>query len=207
MTATAKAPRVLLLLFKNGSVKRANRYAAYAAERGVRVEAIVADGQRWGSALELHPSVTVYSLAAAENRLPQVWLYETLVERVLGGVLRRLDGRVPGSAAAARLHRKAAGWLRRNVFWRLYGPVRHHAVRPLAVRRLARLDLAGTDRVVCVEESTVPLGWSIAKRYPDLTVTRAVDPQVFADLPVTAPLEPWDPADPDRRRRDPYRPL
>ncbi|SDL02539.1 hypothetical protein SAMN05216298_2333 [Glycomyces sambucus] len=216
MTATQAAtqatdrpsPRVVLLLFGNGAVKRANRYAAYACERGVRVEAVVADGQRWRRALEIHPMVAVHSLAAPENRLPGVWLYETLLERVPGGVLRRLDGRVPGGNAAARLHRRATTWLRRNVFWRVYGPVRHHALRPLAVRRLARLDLASADRVVCLEEATVPLGWSIAKRYPHLAVTRAVDPQAaHGDLPVTAPLEPWDPTDPDRPKREPYRPL
>ncbi|MQM28474.1 hypothetical protein [Glycomyces albidus] len=207
MTATETAPRVVLLLFRNGAVKRANRYAAYACERGVRVEAVVADGQRWGRALELHPSIRVHSLAAAENRMPLVWLYETLLERLPGGLLRRLDGRVPGAGAAARVHRRGASWLRRNLFWRVYGPVRHQALRRPAVRRLGRLDLEHADLVVCADESTVPLGWSIAKRYPHLAVTKAADPQVFADRPVTTPLGEWDPTDPDRPKRDPYLPL
>lgn len=207
MTTPLAAPpeRVVLLLFKNGAVKRANRYAAYVCERGVKVEAVVADGQQWRRALPLHPSITVHSLARPEQRLPLIWLYETVLERIPGGLLRRLSGRVPGAGLALRFHRKAAGWLRRNLFWRVYGPIRHQVVRPLAVRRLGKLDLEHADQVICLEESTIPLGWSIARRHPDLPVTRAVNAQAYADRPVTTPLEIWDPTDPDRPEREPYR--
>ncbi|MEU6858677.1 hypothetical protein AB0B28_07380 [Glycomyces sp. NPDC046736] len=183
--------RVVLLLFRNSGVKRANTYTAYVTERGVQVDILVADGQGWRNALKLHPGARVYSIGRAENRLPLIWLYTTIIERGPAAVLRRLDGRVPGAHFARRAHRKIAGKLRKHVFWRIYRPLRHQAVRPLAVRRLDRLDLDGVSRVICVDESTIPLGWSIVKRYPDLEVTRKVDRHRYDDRPVLAPNPPW----------------
>lgn len=197
--------RVVVLLFGNGAIKRTNDYAWQMARRGVRVQAVVADGQGWRRAPKLHPSVEVYSLAGPENRQPLLWLYETLVERAPAAVLRRLDGKVPGAGLARRVHRKAAGFCRRNVFWRVYRPFRHQALRAIALRRIDRLDIGAADHVVCPDPAAVPLAWSIAKRHPRPLVTRALHYGPFKPYPVLSPIEPWDPD--AREDREPYTPL
>ncbi|HEX2143176.1 MAG TPA: hypothetical protein VHG10_01585 [Glycomyces sp.] len=208
MTAMQELPeRVVVLLFQNGAIKRTNDYAYQMARRGVKVQAVVADGQGWRRAPSLHPCVEVYSLAKPENRQPLLWLYETIVERVPSGVLRRLDGKVPGAGRARRLHRRAAGFCRRNVFWKVYRPLRHQALRQIAWRRVQRLDLGAADVVICPDPATIPLGWSLAKRHSGPEVTRALHYGPYKDHPVVEDLRPWDPEDPDAATRDAYVPL
>lgn len=199
--------RVVVLLFGNGAIKRTNDYAYQMARRGVRVQAVVADGQGWQRAPTLHPSVEVFSLAKPENRQPLLWLYELLVERLPAAVLRRLDGKVPGAGFARRAHRKVAGFCRRNVFWRVYRPFRHQALRGMALRKLRRLDVGNADVVLCPDPATIPLGWSLAKRHPSPEITRALHYGPYKDHPVLAPLEPWDTDVHGREDRPPYLPL
>lgn len=206
---TAAPERVVVVLFRSGGVKRVNAYAADVAARGVRVTALVADGQGWNHAPPLHPDVEVYSLRRAENRGPILWTYVTLVERIPGGILRRLEERLPGplgraAHVAARAHRKAAGVLRKRVFWPVYRPLRSHVLRRRALRRLDALDLDTAARVVCADESTIPFGWSLARRRPDLEVTRALNSAVYDDRPVVAPRSTWDPGEPGAADRPPY---
>lgn len=214
MTGTLEAApeRVVVVLFRSGAVRRVNDYAAHLDRRGVAVTALVADGQGWGHAPPLHPSVEVYSLGRTENRKPLLWTYVTLVERVPGGVLRRLRERLPGplgraAGFAERAHRKIAGKLRKHLFWRVYRPLRSHAMRRLALRRLDALRLDTAVRVICADESTIPFGWTLARRRPDLEVTRALDSSVYEDRPVVEPRVPWDPESPEAAERAPYRSL
>ncbi|GAA2169990.1 MULTISPECIES: hypothetical protein [Glycomyces] len=208
LETTAGLPeRVVILLFGNGAIKRTNDYAYQMARRGVKVQAVVADGQGWRRAPALHPSVEVYSLAKPENRQPLLWLYESVIERAPAAVLRRLDGRVPGAGLARRAHRKAAGFCRRNLFWKLYRPVRHQALRAIALRRIGRLDIGAADHVVCPDPAAVPLAWSLAKRHARPVVTRALHYGPYKDHPVVLPLEPWDPDTHRKEDRPPYLPL
>ena len=199
--------RVVVVLFGNGAIKRVNDYAYQMARRGVRVQAVVGDGQGWRRAPSLHPAVEVYSLAKPENRQPLLWLYAFVVERAPAALLRRLDGRVPGAGFARRVHRKIAGFCRRNVFWKVYRPFRHHALRRMALRRLHRLDIGNADHVVCPDPATIPLGWSIAKRHPNPVVTRSLHYGPYKDRPVVLPLEPWDTEVHGKEDRPPYLPL
>lgn len=202
MTVPELPERVVVLLIGNGAVKRVNDYACQMARRGTAVQAVVADGQGWKHAPPLHPCIEVYSLARPENRQPLLWLYEAVVERGPAAVLRRLDGKVPGAGPARRAHRRAAGFCRRNVFWRVYRPVRHQVLRAMALRRLGRLDLGTADKVVCPDPAAVPLGWSIARRHDRPEVTRALHYGPYKPHPVVADLD-WDPED----GRAAYRPL
>jgi hypothetical protein len=204
-TATELPERVVILLFGNGAVMRTNDYAHQMVRRGVKVQAIVADGQGWRRAPALHPGVEVYSLAKPENRQPLLWLYEAVAERAPAALLRRLDGKIPGAGFASRAHRKAAGFCRRNVFWKVYRPIRHQVLRAIALRRIGRLDIGAADQVICPDPAAVPLAWSIAKRYPRPVVTRALYYGPYADHPVVRPLDPCD--DPNPGSRAPYLPL
>ncbi|MCC3762795.1 hypothetical protein K3N28_06880 [Glycomyces sp. TRM65418] len=201
--------RVVVVLFRSGAVKRVNDYAADLIRRGVAVTALVADGQGWGRALPLHPGIEVYSLGRTENRNPLLWTYVALVERLPGGVLRRLRERLPGplgraAGFAERVHRKIAGKLRKHLFWPVYRPLRSQAMRRLALRRLDALRLDGVARVICADESTIPFGWALARRRPDLEVTRALDSSVYEHRPVVASSVPWDPEEPGAAERPPY---
>jgi hypothetical protein len=199
--------RVVVLLIGNGAIKRTNDYAYQMARRGVRIQAVVADGQGWRRAPSLHPCVDVYSLAKPENRQPILWLYEAVVERGPAAVLRRLDGRVPGIGFARKAHRTIAGFCRRNVFWRVYRPFRHQVLRGIAMRRLRRLDIGGADHVICPDPATIPIGWSIARRYPDPVVSRALHYGPYQDFPIVNDLGPWDPDAPEAANRKAYTPL
>jgi hypothetical protein len=212
MTAAVTAPpeRVLAVAFSTSAVQRVNRYAANVAVHGVAVAALVSDGQGWSRAAPLHPLVEAYSLGRAENRKPLLYAYVALVERLPGGALRRLEARLPGPFGRAagrgrRVHRKVAGKLRKHVFWRVYRPLRPRAMRRLALRRLDALDLGTVSKVICVDEASVPFGWALTRRYPDLAVTRALDVSAYADRPVVAEPAEWDPA--QAPPRAPYRPL
>jgi hypothetical protein len=204
-TTTELPERVVILLFGNAAVMRTNDYAHQMVRRGVKVQAIVADGQGWRRAPALHPGVEVYSLAKPENRQPLLWLYEAVVERAPAALLRRLDGKVPGAGFASRAHRKAAGFCRRNVFWKVYRPIRHQVLRAIALRRIGRLDIGAADQVICPDPAAVPLAWSIAKRHPRPVVTRALYYGPYAEHPVVRPLDPCDASNSEGRA--PYLPL
>lgn len=212
MAAAAPRERVLIVAFSNNPIRRINGYAANVAVHGVEVTALVADGQGWSRAHPLAPGIEVYSLGRRENRKPLVWTYVALVERLPGGLLRRLESALPGTLGRAaglgrKAHRKIAGKLRKHVFWRVYRPQRGHAMRRLALRRLDALELDTVAKVICTDDSTVPFGWSLARRRPGLEVTRAMDTSVYLDRPVVAEKADWDPGAPGAAPRAPYLPL
>jgi hypothetical protein len=62
-------------------------------------------------------------------------------------------------------------------------------------------------KVICTDDSTVPFGWSLARRRPELEVTRAMDTSVYLDRPVVAEKVDWDPDAPEAAARAPYLPL
>jgi hypothetical protein len=210
-TAVEAPPgRVLMVAFNTSSVRRVNRFAWNVGVHGVEVTALVADGQGWARAEPVRPDVEVLSLGRAENSKPLVFAYVALVERLPGGLLRRLEDALPGPLGRAaglgrKAHRKIAGKLRKHVFWRIYRPLRGHALRRLALRRLDALNLSAVSKVICVDEATVPFGWALARRFPDLEVTRAINTAVYTELPIVAEKIAWNPESPETAARPPYR--
>lgn len=203
----AAPERVVLVLFQKHSVPRSLPFIEAVTARGVRVTALVADGLGWHNPPRLPAGVEVYSLARAETRRPFVRVYFGLVERIPDGIMRRLESGLPGilgraAGKAGRLQRKVAGKLRERVFWPVYRPLRSHALRRAALRRLGPLELDSAARLVCADDAAVPLAWALTKRHPDLAVTRSLHLGSFQDYPVTAP-----PAEPDpdaAAHREPY---
>ncbi|RRR97682.1 hypothetical protein [Glycomyces terrestris] len=192
--------RIVVVAFRKAAVPRVNGYLDYLLSRGVPVTVLVADGQGWKQAPRFDPRAEVLSLARRENRQPFVWTYTLLVERGPGGVLRRA-ARLPGPAGGAgrrlvRAHAKAVRLIRKWFFWRGYKAVRGHSLRRIALRRLEALRLEDARRVVIADTAAVPFGWSLARRRPDLEVTRAMDVSAYEPLPVTdpAPEQGFDPA-------------
>jgi hypothetical protein len=210
MSTAASAEREVIAVFRRGAVKRVNEYAEAVCPRGVELTVLVADGQGWRKARKLDPRVEVLSLSRAENRVPPVWAFETLVVRAPRGVLKRVERRVPGRAKGAvkrvrRVHTRTVEWIRRRLFWPPHRTVRPQLLRRLAWRRLDALDLASARRVMIADEWAVPFGWKLANRYPDLEVTRSVDPGRHEALPIVMSAEPAPEPDPDvKPKRAPY---
>lgn len=169
---------VVVVVFTGGPVARVNRFVAEAAAAGVAVTALTAEGgQAWRRAEPLHPAARSVSLGPSENRRPLVRLYLACVERGPGAVLGRAGERLPGLPGracrkAAAVHAKAARAIRRRVFWPVYRTFRGRALRRLALRRVGELGLDRAERVVIVDDAAVPFGWTLARRRPDLAVTR-----------------------------------
>jgi hypothetical protein len=214
VTATVEATRerVVLILFHKNAVGRTLPYIEGVASRGVEVAVVVADGLGWNNPPALPDYVEVHTLGPAERRQFGIRAYFGLVERLPGGVLRRLETHLPGVLGrafgrAARVHRKAAGKLRKRLFWPTYRKLRGHSLRRIALRRLGPLHLESATRVVCADDSAVPLAWSIARRHAHLDVTRSLHFGPYQDLPVTAPRDPWRFDSPEAAARAPYRPL
>jgi hypothetical protein len=205
----AAPERVVLVLFQKNSVSRSLPFIEAVTARGVRVTALVADGLAWSNPPRLPADVEVYSLARAETRRPFVRTYTALVERLPGGVLRRLETHLPGllgraAGKAHRLQRKVAGKLRKRVFWPVYRPLRSHALRRAALRRLGPLELGTAARLVCADDAAVPLAWALTKRHPGLPVTRSLHLGSYQDHPVIAPPSEADPDGPAAAPREPY---
>jgi hypothetical protein len=186
--SAAPAGRVVVVAFRKAAVSRVNGYIDYLLSRGVPVTVLIADGQGWRQAERLDPRAEVLSLGRRENRQPLVWIYTILVERGPSAVLRRA-ARLPGKAGGAghrlvRVHARAVRLIRKWFFWRTYKVVRGHSLRRLALRRLEPLHLDEAQRVVIADTAAVPFGWTLARRRPDLEVTRAMDVSAYEPLPV-----------------------
>lgn len=169
---------VVVVVFSGGPVRRVNRFIEAAAAEGARVTVLTAEGgQAWARAEALHPAARSVSIGPDENRRPFVRLYLACVERGPGALLRRAGDRLPGAPGkafrkAAAAHAKAARLCRRRLFWPVYRAFRGRALRRIALRRVAELDLDRAERVVIVDDAAVPFGWTLARRRPDLEVTR-----------------------------------
>ena len=64
----------------------------------------------------------------------------------------------------------------------------YRLVRPLMLSRkakavLADLDLGSVDRIVAADKSAVPLGWRLARRYPNVRATTALDRKPYVGNP------------------------
>ncbi len=148
--------------------------------RGFAVDLVTADAAT-GSRVAGDGRVRVYSVEAAESRNVLLRTEQLLVYKVPGKILavalalsrrRRALGSELAVRRLQRGYRRVAGFVHKKVFKRCYD-----IVRPLIlwriVRRevLPRLDLPKTGRVVISGASGVAVGWRLARRHPDLTVT------------------------------------
>jgi glycosyltransferase involved in cell wall biosynthesis len=152
-------------------------------EQGYGVDLVTADqvSPRW---VADDDRVRVYSVESAEARRLVMRAERLLVFKVPGKVIsvalalaRRRRALWPELAVlrAQHLNRRVARFVHLKVFRRCY-----NVVRPLILWRIARrevlpqLDLAKTGRVVVSGASGVAIGWRLARRYPDLTVTTSM---------------------------------
>ncbi|HEU4349035.1 MAG TPA: hypothetical protein VFR35_14755, partial [Actinoplanes sp.] len=79
--------------------------------------------------------------------------------------------------------RRGQRWVSRKIHYKLYWPA-FKVMRPWLMARQGRrvvqaFDLAGADRIVAADAPAVPLGWRLARRYPGIRATTALDRKPF----------------------------
>lgn len=182
--ATAStAPRVLLLNLNYKVSDKVLGYVTQLRRAGVEVDLVVPE-LRAVEEVELEPGVRVHPLLSDEREIPLRRAERLLAYRLPGAVIgfvRRVAVRGPLARPAEpvvsvleRGHRRAAGIFHGRVFVPFYRQVRPWLLARNGRRAVARLDVAGADRIVAADHSAVPLGWRLARRYPRVTATTAL---------------------------------
>jgi hypothetical protein len=180
----ATRPRVLVLSLSYRPPERVQQYVRDLVDAGVDVDLVLAETSSTEQ-VDLDPRVTVHKVLDIERNLPvrrieRIILY-TLPGKVLGKarslttdkpVLRPLD-------LALGATRRGQRWVANKVHYKLYWPA-FKVMRPWLMARKGRrvvrgLDLTGLDRIVAADAPAVPLGWRLARRYPDVRATTVLD--------------------------------
>ncbi|MFJ8580594.1 hypothetical protein [Micromonospora sp. NPDC093277] len=144
----------------------------------------LSDAESWAEVRD-HPRLTLHTLDGAEQRHPLRRVERVLVHKVPRAVLRRttrLTSQVkplrPLHTPAKALesgHRRVAGAFHTRIYIRAYRLVRPTVLAKLFRQRLAGVDMSTVDRVVTADVYAVTLGWQLARRYPHLVATTALD--------------------------------
>jgi hypothetical protein len=183
---TTPRSRVVVLALSYRPQKRVLHYVADLAAAGVDVDLVLAE-TRSTESLSLDPRVRVSTIFRAELRDVAVRRYERalvlqLPAKVIGKA-RSMVGLHGTLDIAARAQRRLSRGVHRKLFWPAF-----RAVRPWILVRYGRgpveaLDLAGADRIVAADTPAIPLAWRLARRYPLIRATTALDrqPYVSAD--------------------------
>jgi hypothetical protein len=184
-------PRVLVMTFNRTLSERAVRYAQFVASEGAHVDLVMADTLAAAEARTyVDHRVNVHSLLRTEHGGPitrferrAVFEFpgtaqESLRRWQAGAGWRRPVGRI--SAGGLRVYERLAlvfhGWIYSNIEktfrpWLL--SLRHE-------QRLAHIDCGSMERFVAGDISAIPLGWKLARRYPKILATTAMDSTPFS---------------------------
>jgi hypothetical protein len=184
VTTTGTRPRVVVLSLSYRPPKRVQNYVQDLVDAGVRVDLLLAEESSTED-VDLDPRVNVRKVLGVEADLP-VRRYEKLV-------LYTIPGKVLGKARsltsdkpllrpidlALGATRRGQRWVSRNIHHKVYWPA-FKVMRPWLMARKGRpvvqaFDLAGADRIVAADAAAVPLGWRLARRYPGVRATTALD--------------------------------
>lgn len=184
MSTPQKRPRVVVLTLSYHPPKRVQNYVADLVKAGVDVDLLVAESLSTED-VELDPRVNVRRVLDVEADLPVRRIERLLVFTVPGKVfgkarsitsntkaLRPVDPVV--ALAKAAQYRLSKGFHRR-LFWPVF-----RITRPWMMARRGRgpaqaFDLATADRIVAGDSPAIPLAWRLARRYPHVRATTALD--------------------------------
>jgi hypothetical protein len=184
--APTAAKRVVLLSLNYVPARRAVRYANALVAAGVDVDLVVTQEKSASeSQIELDPRVRIHPVVVEEAKHPIRRAERLLVFRLPGGALAK--ARVVTSRskvtrpvdvaldAAQRGHERVAGGIHHRLFWPAFKVVRPMILARKARKKLQALDIGTADRIVACDVAAVPLGWRLARRYPKVIATTALD--------------------------------
>ncbi|GLZ09066.1 hypothetical protein Acsp03_65320 [Actinomadura sp. NBRC 104412] len=171
----AKSPRVLVLAMDPGGGRRAevSELAGYFLNEGAQVDLVTAREKGWD---ELDERVRLHQLRPIEARHPLPWLERALVIRAPRLVSRPVKRLGPPGAFLDRVRSRISGTIHRRLFLPFYKHVRPLLLARLARRRvLPRIDMSQVERVVVADRTAMTLGWRLARKHKDLTITTRRD--------------------------------
>jgi hypothetical protein len=188
---TQTRPRVVVLALSYRPQQRVQNYASELAAAGVDVDLVLAESKSTED-LELDPRVRISTVLDAELRDVPLRRYERallfqLPAKVLGRAQSLTSGRTvlkPVDVALSALGH-AQKWVSRGVHGKLFWPA-FRLLRPWILVRRGRkpveaLDLASADRIVAADNPAIPLAWRLAKRYPQVRATTALDRKPYLE--------------------------
>lgn len=172
-------PRVIVLAFAAPS-KRVKDYAEGLLAQGVAVDLITSAAEPWRAA-GLDRAVRIHAVHEAEEGHPVRRVENLLLYRIPGRILFDLRRSRLGPAADQRLeqlrdlHRRAAGRLHRAFYHRVYNVLRPLVIARAARRPLQAVDFGRVERIVAADIYAVTLSWELARRFPDVAATTALE--------------------------------
>jgi hypothetical protein len=184
-------PRVVVLALSYKLTTRVRSYVQDLVDAGVDIDLLVAENSSTEEA-ELDPRVRVHRVFDAE-------LTDVAIRRIERGLLFTLPAKAFGKArsltvgkpalkkvdAGLALSRRAQSKVSKGIHRRMFWPT-FRMVRPLILSRRGQgpageLDLARADRIVAADAPAVPLAWRLARRYPGVRTTTALDRKPYVD--------------------------
>ena len=162
--------------------KRVLHYVSELAAAGVEVDLVLTESKSTED-VSLDSRVRVSTIFETELQDVALRRYErALVLELPAKVIGKARSMTAGVNAldraldlAGRAQRRVCRGVHRKLFWPTF-----RAVRPWVLVRYGRghveaLDLAGADRIVAADTPAVPLAWRLARRYPEVRATTALD--------------------------------
>jgi hypothetical protein len=167
--------------------KRVLDYVSELAAAGVEVDLVLAETKSTAN-LSLDPRVRVGTILAAE-------LHDVGLRRYERMLVRQLPAKVIGKArsltsgplqrtleSVGRYQRRVSRGVHRKLFWPAFRAVRPWILVRYGLARVDALNLAHVDRIVAADTPAIPLAWRLARRYPDVNVTTALDREPYPIL-------------------------
>jgi hypothetical protein len=176
--------RVVVLALSYRPHKRVLDYVAELAAAGVDVDLVLAETNSTDN-LSLDPRVRLSTIFRAELRDVALRRYEhalvlRLPAKVIGTARSRTAGRLRRTLeSAGRYQRRVSRGVHRKLFWPAFRVVRPWILVRHGRARVEALDLAAADRIVAADTPAIPLAWRLARRYPNVHATTALDRQPY----------------------------
>jgi hypothetical protein len=171
---------VVVLALSYRPQQRVLHYVSELAAAGVDVDLVLAETKS-AENLPHQPRVRVSTIFATELKDMPLRRYErVLVLQLPAKVIGKARSRAAGPLrrtleSAGRYQRRLSRGIHRKLFWPAF-----RTVRPWILVRYGRgpveaLNLGAADRIVAADTPAIPLAWRLARRYPEVRVTTALD--------------------------------
>ena len=184
MSTQHRRPRVVVLSLSYHPSKRVQNYVSDLVNAGVDVDLLLADSTSTDD-VELDPRVNVRKVLDVEADLPLRRIERVLVFTLPGKVLgkarsltsntRALRPIDPVVAKAKAAQDKLSRGFHRRLFWPAFRIARPWMLARRGRRPVQAFDLATADRIVAADYPAIPLAWRLARRYPQVRATTALD--------------------------------
>jgi hypothetical protein len=173
---------VVVLALNYRPQKRVLHYVSELAAAGVEVDLVLAESKSTEN-VSLDSRVRVSTIFGAEDRDVALRRYERALVLELPakaiGKARSMTADVNALHQAldivGRAQRRVSRGVHRKLFWPAFRAVRPWLLVRYGRDRVKALDLAGADRIVAADTPALPLAWRLARRYPDVRATTALD--------------------------------